>query len=247
MTFWSENHQVLFASAEYLAGQWLRDDVFRAGLPLREEGPNGTRPGDKTGELRMRSAKARLLRWLADRMRLGFSEWNALPYYEEDIEPLLNLIDFCLDEEIRSRAEIVLDMLLFDVARFAHNGNFAPTSGRCYANQKMCGYEPGIGDLVEILFGTRRGVIVWGGATSAGAFASSRRYVVPDVLIRIGQDRPDAAYRPLPRLPALRRGHSLRRRVRNPRRRYVLVESQQLRYQGSGAVNQADCQRAPPR
>ena len=95
-----------------------------------------------------------------------------------------------LDEEIRSRAEIVLDLLLFDVARFAHNGNFAPTSGRCYANQKMCGYEPGIGDLVEILFGTRSSVIVWGGATSAGAFASSRRYVVPDVLIRIGQDRP---------------------------------------------------------
>lgn len=191
MTFWSENHQVLFASAEYLAGQWLRDDVFRAGLQYRGEGPQGTRPGDLTGEQRMRQAKRRLVRWLDDRLRLGFSEWNAPGYYEEDIEPLLNLVDFCLDEEIRSRAELVLDLLVFDLARFNLRGNFGVSAGRCYYNHKMCGYDQSVGDLIEILFGTRGGVIVWDGATSAAAFASSRGYSVPDVLVKIGQDRPD--------------------------------------------------------
>jgi hypothetical protein len=190
MTTWSENHQMLFASAEYLAGQWMPDDVFRAGLPLRGEGPQRSRPGDTIGAQRMLCAKPRILRWLADRMRLGFSEWNALPYYEEDIAPLLNLVDFCLDEEIRERAAVVLDLLLFDLARFTLNGRFGPAAGRAYDDQKMCGYKQGIGDLVEVVFGTRGGVIVWSGATSAGAFSSSRRYVVPEVLIRIGQDRP---------------------------------------------------------
>lgn len=80
--------------------------------------------------------------------------------------------------------------MLFDLARFSSNGNFAPTAGRCYGDEKMCGYGPGIGDLVEVLFGTRGGVIVWSGASSAGAFASRRRYLIPDVLVKIGQDRP---------------------------------------------------------
>jgi glycerophosphoryl diester phosphodiesterase len=190
MVTWSENHQFIFASAEYLAGQWLRDAVFRPGLALREEGQSGTRPGDMTGEQRMSHARPRLLRWLAQRMRLGFSEWNARPYYEQTLEPLFGLVDFCLDDEIRTRAEIVLDLLLFDLARFNVKGGFGPSSGRCYANLKMCGYDQGVGDLVELLFGTRDGIIVWSGGESAGAFAASRRYSVPEALVHIGRDRP---------------------------------------------------------
>jgi glycerophosphoryl diester phosphodiesterase len=190
MTFWSENHQVLFESSEYLAGQWMPEEAFRAGLRYRGEGPAGTRPGDMTGQQRMRHVRTRLIRWLDDRLRLGFSEWNGPGYYQEDFPPLFNLADFCLDEEIRTRARMVLDLLMFDLARFNLLGSFGVTAGRCYAEHKICGYDQSVGDLVEVAFGTRGGVIVDGDSTSAGAFASSRGYDLPDVLVKIGQDRP---------------------------------------------------------
>ena len=74
---------------------------------------------------------------------------------------MFNLVDFCVDEEIRRRAEIVLDLLCSILARYSVNGNFGSFVGTCYADKKMCGYEPGVGDLIEVLFGTRGGVIVW--------------------------------------------------------------------------------------
>ena len=191
MTFWSENHQVLFATAEYLAGQLWPDAIFRVGNHFRLEGPEKTRPSDMIGQQHMAKAKVRLLCWLNDRLRFGFSEWNAPGYYAEDFTALFNLADFCLDEEIRTRACMVLDLLIFDLARFTHRGNFGVSAGRCYFEQKRCGYDQPVGDLVEILFGTRGGTIVEPTSVVAGTFASSKRYKVPDVLMAIGQDQPE--------------------------------------------------------
>jgi glycerophosphoryl diester phosphodiesterase len=194
MTFWSENHQLLFATAEYLAGQWLPDAMFRAGNQYRKEGQNSIRladatgPGDRTGRQHMESARKRLMRWLEDRLRFGFSEWNSPGYYEEDLSPLFNLADFCLDEQIRTRAEMVLDLILFDLARFTSAGSFGVCAGRDYFEHKNCGYGQSVGDLIEILFGTRNGIIVAGNSSCAVAFASARRYIVPDALIEIGVD-----------------------------------------------------------
>jgi hypothetical protein len=187
MTYWSENHQVLFPTAEYLAGQLWPDAIFRPGNQFRLEGQDKTRPSDLLGWQRMQRAKPRLMRWLNDRLLFGFSEWNAPGYYEEDFTALFNLADFCLDDEIQIRASMVLDLLLFDLARFTCRGSFGSTAGRCYFEQKNCGYEQSVGDLIEILFGTR-GLVVEAASTSAGAFASSRCYRMPDVLLSIGQD-----------------------------------------------------------
>jgi glycerophosphoryl diester phosphodiesterase len=189
MTFWSENHQILFATAEYLAGQLWPDALFRVGNSFRKEGPNKSRPTDLLGWQRMERARPRILRWLNDRLRFGFSEWNSPGYYDEDFTALFNLADFCLDEKIQSRACMVLDLLIFDLARFTHKGSFGVTAGRCYFEHKNCGYEQSVGDLIEILFGTRCGVIVERSSTCAGALVSSTGYQVPDVLMAIGQDQ----------------------------------------------------------
>lgn len=193
MTFWSENHQLLFATAEYLAGQWLPNSIFRPGNPYRSEGPDRTRPGDLTGSQHMAKARVRLIHWLDDRLRFGFSEWNAPGYYEEDLSPLFNLADFCLDEQVRTRAHMVIDLLIFDLARFNVRGNFGVSAGRDYFEHKNCGYGESVGDLVEILFDTRKGIFVDGNSSSAIGFSSSRRYVVPDALVEVGCD-------PLPRV-----------------------------------------------
>jgi hypothetical protein len=190
MTFWSENHQILFATAEYLAGQLWPEAIFKVGNQFRSEGEGKTRASDLLGKQRTERAKPRILRWLNDRLRFGFSEWNGPGYYAEDFTALFNLADFCLDDDIQTRACMVLDLLIFDLTRFTHRGNFGASAGRCYFEHKICGYNQGVGDLVEVLFGTRGGVIAEEQSTCAGAFASSKRYQTPDVLIAIANDVP---------------------------------------------------------
>ncbi|HSE43092.1 MAG TPA: hypothetical protein VLH08_20195, partial [Acidobacteriota bacterium] len=190
MTYWSENHQILFATAEYLAGQMWPEEMFRAGRDYRDEGPEAIRDGDLTGEQHMAKAKRRLLKWLNDRLRLGFSEWNSSVYYQEDFNALFNLADFCLDDEIQVRACMVLDLLFFDLARYINQGSYGVVAGRNYKNQKMSGWEQSVGDMFEIAFGCRNGVFVGTGGGVDGSFATNRRYQLPQVLIDIAQDKP---------------------------------------------------------
>jgi len=125
MVYWSENHQVLFAADEYLAGQLYPADRFRDG---------------RTGREHRTSARDRLLFWLAQRWRYGFSEWNS-HYYTEDIAALSDLIDFAGDGEVRMKATMVLDLLLLDVASRAFHGEFIAASGRLYATNRMTADE----------------------------------------------------------------------------------------------------------
>src|SRR5690554_4870033 len=70
MCFWSENHQILFASEAFLAGQLYPNKVFTN--------------SSLTGQQMKRKAKEHILRWLEYRFRYGFSEWHSNTYYEED-------------------------------------------------------------------------------------------------------------------------------------------------------------------
>src|SRR5262249_32746563 len=68
MTFWSENHQILFATAEYLAGQMWPDALFQPGRNYRSN-PDTRAQGDIDGGERMRRSRPRILQWLSDRLR----------------------------------------------------------------------------------------------------------------------------------------------------------------------------------
>jgi len=187
MQYWSENHQILFATGEYLAGQWLPGSRFEPGKRLREP---GKRYDDPTGRDRVRHARARLDVWLDDRLRFGQSEWNAPGYYDEHVLALMNLADFALDESVRIRACMVLDLIVFDLARFTQEGSFAVTASRGHFKHKNSGWQQSPGDMVGLLFGTRHGAIVDLDALSACAFATARRYEAPDALLHIGRARP---------------------------------------------------------
>lgn len=172
--FWSENHQAMYATVELLAGQWMPNDRFRDGA---------------LGSVHRARAEARLERWLDDRLRFGFSEWNSPVYYEYEILPMLNLADFAENPRIAQRAAMVLDILLFDLARFTQRGSFGVTAGRAYAEHKVGGAQS-VGDVVEMLFGTR-GYWQDPNSPAANALAATRRYCVPSALLAIGQHRPE--------------------------------------------------------
>jgi hypothetical protein len=170
---WTENHQVLYASAAYLAGQLFPEEVF-------------TNSGH-TGRQKMALSRPRLLKWLELRFRTGFSEWLSHVYYDEDLAALLSLVDFCADEGLQRQAWNVTTLILFDMALHNYRGAFACTHGRSYEQSKKRAAEEATSDTQKLLFGA--GQYARLDNMSAVCFALSPRYRMPDLLYQIANDR----------------------------------------------------------
>jgi hypothetical protein len=188
MTYWSENHYVLHATAEYLAGQLWPNELFVPGKDFQDK---DNPAGAMTGAQRMRRAKPRLLKWLNHRIMLGWSEWNSPGYYREHVSALYNLVDLCLDEEVRTKASIALDLLAFDVARLNHRGSFGVAAARAQSKFKVSGWAQSIGDWAEFLF-ARRGAFA-DTPSALAVIAAGSAYQVPDVILEIGSMLPRRA------------------------------------------------------
>jgi hypothetical protein len=175
MCYWSENHYLLFATIEYLAGSLYPEAIFTN--------------NQMTGRERKERARKRLQHWFSSRYTYGFVEWHSNTYYEEDIAPLSLLIDFADDEEIRFRATVLLDLLLLDLATHNYRGYFVATSGRCYEAQKKDPRTQDVLDIMKKAFGI--GPVADYDYTRLSAdFVLNKTYVVPQVLkeIAISQD-----------------------------------------------------------
>jgi hypothetical protein len=172
MCTWTENHQILFAGAGLLAGQLFPDRRF-------------VNSGE-TGREKCQVARRRIQRWLDLRFRTGFSEWLSNVYYDEDMVALLSLVDFSNDEEIRTRASMVLDLLLLDLAHHVFKGVFGSTHGRAYEFSKKWARNENTTDVAKLHFGV--GCFGSPECMSAPCFALSKRYRPPAVLYAIACD-----------------------------------------------------------
>ena len=173
MCYWSENHQILFASAEYLCGQLYPDVVFaNSGL---------------TGREHMEKARKRALDWLEMRWAYGFTEFNSGVYYKEDIGAMINLIDFARDEELVEKTMIIMDLLLYDVAVQNINTMFVSASGRAYTGNRMGGKGADLGGVTNYYWGDgsriRQGMMQ--------GMMSTRKYRLPSVIKEIATDTSD--------------------------------------------------------
>lgn len=177
---WTENHQILFAAADLIASERFPDAVFAT-------------TGER-GRERLPRARRRVLRWLDMRFRTGFSEWLSHVYYDEDLVALLALVDFAAEEEIRTRAAMVADLVLLDLALHHFRGAFASTHGRSYERCKKWSREEGTSDAMKLLFGT--GAFARVENLCAAALALSR-YEPPPAVLAIAADaeRPYATIR----------------------------------------------------
>jgi hypothetical protein len=175
MCYWSENHQLLFATSEFLAGQYWPDEMFTNAW--------------MSGRQHQAQARERILTWLELRWLYGFTEWYSNTYYVEDIAPLANLIDFADDEEIVVKAKIVLDLMLYDLASQSWKGTFISSSGRMYANGKRYPEKNGMQAVIDHIWDPAR----WGREPSDRVgmdqnFIRARNYEVPPVIRAIGKD-----------------------------------------------------------
>ena len=132
MCHWSENHQILFATTEYLAGCEWPDAIFADG---------------KNGEEHVAMAKERIEAWMSQRYYYGFNEYYSNNYYPEDIAPMANFIQFARseDSDMVDRMKIVMDIIWIDIATQSYkyvddNGStqyaFMSASGRMYMDNK---------------------------------------------------------------------------------------------------------------
>jgi len=102
MCSWTESHQLLFASCEYLASQLYPDDVF-------------TNDGRRGHEKQARAA-GKLRSWMAERFHHGFSEWLSGSSYLVDLAALILLADHAEDTDLATRASMIADLICLDLA-----------------------------------------------------------------------------------------------------------------------------------
>ncbi|MEV5839335.1 hypothetical protein [Nocardia sp. NPDC052112] len=187
MEYWSENHYIMFASSEYLAGQLWESDTF----DVRDFADGRPDSGARSGKERKERGRARVLRWLNHRLLMGWTEFNSSGYYREHLWSLLNLIDFALDPEVREKATLATDLLLFDVARFMHKGAMGAVGGRSQFSSKMTGRDNALSDAIELLFGTRG--LWFDDDSEIGAAMATSTYRIPEVLLEIACNPPKSA------------------------------------------------------
>jgi hypothetical protein len=169
MCYWSENHQILFASAEYLAGQKYPDRLFpKSGL---------------TGKQHMEKARKRVLDWMEMRWKFGFTEFYSSVYYKEDIGGMINLIDFA-DTEISRKMQMIMDLLLYDVAVQNVRTNFISVSGRAYEGNRKGGSHATLGGITNYYWGTGEKI----GDGLMYGMMTTRKYSLPPVLAEIARD-----------------------------------------------------------
>ena len=172
--YWSENHQVIYATLEYLMGQAYPNEPF---------GNDG-----RLGAEHAAGARARLLAWFDDRSRFGFSEWHSNVYYQKDITPLLALADFAAEDDIRLLAESSLDVLFFDLALHNEKAAFGVTHGRSYKKNVTSLFGDDTWNITKLLF--QNTSYDFKGADPGGVLlARSDAYELPEAIRRVGVSR----------------------------------------------------------
>jgi len=170
MCYWSENHQALFASAEYLIGQLYPDSIFHSsGL---------------TGQEHMKKARIRLLDWLEMRWNYGFIEYYSEVYYNEDIGALINVIDFAGDQELVIKSQMLMDLLFYDVASQNIHTMLSSVSGRAYEGNRKGGPGSRLGGLTSYFWGDGQPP----GPGMVYGISVSQNYELPPVLKAIALD-----------------------------------------------------------
>lgn len=134
--YFTENHQILFHSAEYLTGLLFPDRVFSN--------------NNKSGAWHREHAVTFIRRWLSWRSRFGFAEWLSQGYYAEDLLALAGLAHYAKEEDIRVKSKLLMDLLMFDLACNSFHGHLGGTHGRAYTKPLTNpGYES-VGPVMKL-------------------------------------------------------------------------------------------------
>lgn len=173
--YWSENHRIIFHTIELLTGQAF---------------PNATFTNDGRSAAYHRDvARRRILSWIDEKIRFGFTEWHSDVYYQKDIDPLITLVEFSNDPTIRTRAAMLLDLFLTDMALHLRENNFGATHGRSYMKDKSKAADQDTYNVSKLLFDTTPNGYTSASDPAAVMFSRAKKYKLPKVIWKIARTK----------------------------------------------------------
>lgn len=127
LVHYTENHMSMWMSSEYLLHQ-------------------------KYGREMSADLVKRLKHYLFLKINYGFYEYFSSVYLPYTLSGLLNLVDFCEDEEISSMAELAAKRLLSEILMVTNDkGVFYPTAGRNYVGKYLTPYQQNHNALIYLI------------------------------------------------------------------------------------------------
>jgi hypothetical protein len=165
MCYFTENHQLVFHTAEILAGQAFPGETFtNTGWQGTQHAAHGRDYG---------------MQWIKAKLAGGFSEFDSNAYLAIDSLALVSLIELAEDEELTAAAEALLDKLLFTLAANSWHGIHGAAHGRSYVQTLRSSRFEETAPIMWTLWGTgalNRAVL------PATLLATAARYQLPELI-----------------------------------------------------------------
>jgi hypothetical protein len=174
MCYFTENHQLVWHTTEYLAGQAFAGETF-------------TNTG-WTGARHAEHGAALARQWLTARLAGGFSEFDSNAYLAIDVFALVSLVEFAGDDvtgdDLAALAAGLLDKVLFTLAANSWRGAHVSAHGRSYVRTQRSSRFEETGPVMWLCWG----IGTLNDATlPATALATARRYVLPEPVRAAGR------------------------------------------------------------
>ncbi len=119
MCFWSENHALMFHSAQMFLGERYAEETFVQ--------------SGRTGKEQAEIGRDRCLQWLESALEEGFEEFNSATYTAVTISALLNLVDYA-DETLSEKATAVLNKIFECLYLHIFDNAVITPQGRVYGD-----------------------------------------------------------------------------------------------------------------
>lgn len=174
MCYFTENHQLVWHTAELLAGELFAHRAFS----------NTGWPGSRHRDHGRRMA----LEWMRRKLTGGFSEFDSNAYLAIDSLALVSLVEYAEDVEIRQLAEVILDKVLFTLACNSWRGIHGAAHGRSYVPTLRSSRFEETAPIMWTLWGAGS---LNAAVLPAVALATARCYTVPALIRAVATTIPE--------------------------------------------------------
>ncbi len=182
MCYFTENHQLVWHTAELLIGEHLAEEVFA------NTGWTGRRHAEHGAGLARE--------WIARKLAGGFSEFDSNAYLAIDTLALVSIVEFTQDADLASEASRLLDKVLLRLATNSWRGVHGCAHGRSYVHPVRSSRFEESAPIMWLCWGTGA---LNSAVLPATALALARRYRIPVVpqlpSVWLGRQHSEGQYR----------------------------------------------------
>lgn len=174
MCYFTENHQLVWHTAETLVGEYFADETFSN---------NGM-----TGEEHAAHGRELAKLWIERKLSGGFAEFDSNAYLAIDTLALVSLAEFCADEALATAAAALADRVILSLASNTWRGIHGAAHGRSYVPTLRSSRLEETAPISWVCFGV--------GALNAAVLpttviATAQKYQVPTVAAKIATAQPE--------------------------------------------------------